>query len=233
MSKEKIDMLIEGGKATASPALAQQLGPLKINISDVLKQVNDKTLDFKGVKVPVKVIVDTSTKEIEIQVGSPPVSELIKKELNLKKGSGSPNKIKSGNISIEQIIKVSKMKKDAMCANSLKSAVKSVIGSCNSLGILIENKEAKVIAKEVSKGKFDKQINEEITETSPEKRKELDTFFKTLDSKQQQILAAKEKEKEEAAAKVTEEKKEIKATTDKEKNKEAKVNKKAKSTKKK
>jgi len=190
MSKEKIDLLIEGGKATATPALAQQLGPLKINIGEVLNQVNTKTLEFKGIKVPVKVLVDTNTKEIQIYVGSPPVSELLKKELNLQKGSSSPNKIKSANISIEQVIKIAKMKQDAMYTPSLKAAVKTVIGSCNSAGILVESKIAKDVAKEVVAGKYDTEINQGKTEPSAEKKKELAEFFKKVEADQKKLVEA-------------------------------------------
>lgn len=200
MSKEKIDLLIEGGKATSTPALAQQLGPLKINISEILKQINDKTLDLKGIKVPVKVFVDTITKEVEIHVGSPPVSELIKKELNVQKGSGTPNKIKIGNLAIENIIKVAKAKQDSMYTPSLKAAVKSVLGSCNSLGVLVENKEAKLIEKDIVAGQYDTEINQVKTEPSPEKKKELDHFFKKLETEQKKILEAAAKEKEATAA---------------------------------
>src|SRR3989338_6934891 len=107
--KETIEILIEGGKAKADASLAQKLGPMKINIQDVLKTVNEKTDSFKGMKVPVQVIVDPKTKEFEISVGTPPISELIKKELNLQKGSSFPNKDKVANIGIEQAIKIAKM----------------------------------------------------------------------------------------------------------------------------
>ena len=52
MPKEKLDLIVEGGKATTTPQLAQKLGPLKINISEVMKKINDKTSSFSGIKVP-------------------------------------------------------------------------------------------------------------------------------------------------------------------------------------
>ena len=65
MAKETIETLIEGGKASAAPPLGPALGPLKVNIGQVVADINKKTADFKGMKVPVKVIVDTKTKEFE------------------------------------------------------------------------------------------------------------------------------------------------------------------------
>ena len=94
MAKETVESLVEGGKASAAPPLGPALGPLKINIGQVVAEINKKTAAFAGMKVPIKIIVDTETKEFEVEVGSPPVSELIKKELGLEKGSGTPNKNK-------------------------------------------------------------------------------------------------------------------------------------------
>lgn len=173
MSKETVEILIEGGKATAGAQMGQSLGPLGINISDVLAKINEKTSSFKGMKVPVKVIVDKDTKKFDLEIGTPPVAELIKKELDIKKASPEPNKQKIANISIEQVIKIAKMKQDSMFTNSLKSAVKSIIGSCNSLGILIEGKTSKEINKDINNGLFDKEILEGKTEPSPEKKKKL------------------------------------------------------------
>ena len=80
---------------------------------------------------------------------SPPTIELLKKELGIEKASGEAEKIKAANASIEQIISVAKTKHQNMLANNLKSAVKTVVGTCVSSGILIESKEAKEIEKGV------------------------------------------------------------------------------------
>ncbi len=152
MSKETIELLVEGGKATAGPEMGQKLGPLGINISDILSKINEKTSSFKNMKVPVKIVVDTETKEFEISVGTPPTSQLIKKELNLEKGSSNPGKSTVGNIAIEQIIKIAKMKQESMLVKGLKAAVLSVIGSCNSSGVLIEGKSSKEISEKIKQG---------------------------------------------------------------------------------
>ena len=79
MTKEIIDLLVDGGKATASPSMSQQIGPMGINVQNVIKDVNKKTEMFTGMKVPVKVVIDTSSKSFELEIGTPPTSELIKK----------------------------------------------------------------------------------------------------------------------------------------------------------
>src|SRR3989344_3647773 len=102
--KETVEVLIEGGKASPAPPLGSSLGPLKVNVAQIVLDINKKTGDFKGMKVPVKVIVDTETKAYEIEIGTPPTAELIKKEINIKAGSGEPNKLKAGIIALEQVI---------------------------------------------------------------------------------------------------------------------------------
>ena len=209
MSKEKVEIIVEGGKATAGATMGKAFGPLKVNVQDILKVINEKTEAFKGVKVPVKVTVDTETKEFEVEVGSPPVSELIKKELGLDKGSGTPNKNKIANLSIEQIIKIALMKKDSMLDKSLKSAVKSVIGSCNSLGCLIESKTSKEVNKDIEQGKYAHLIEKKETETPSEKMKELQNYLKQFQERQKAIEAAKAAEEAKKEAE-KEAKKEVK-----------------------
>ena len=214
--KETIEILVEGGKAKADASMSQRLGPMKINIQDVLKTINEKTESFKGMKVPVKVEVDPVSKEFTVSVGSPPVSELIKKELGLQKGSSFPNKDKVSNMGIEQVIKIAKMKESDILHNSLKSVVKTVIGSCNALGILVESKEARDINKEVDEGKFDEEINEGKTEVSEDKKKKLEEELEEFNKEylvEVEKLKNKVKEKIEAAVaekKEEEEKKEEK-----------------------
>ena len=223
---EKINLMIDGGKASANQQMAQSLGPKKINIQEVLVQINEKTSVFNGMKVPVVIDVDDNN-NYTIEVGTPPVFELVKQEIKLDKGSSTPNKEKVANLGIEQIIKIAKMKKDAMLVNNLKSAVKSIIGSCNSMGILVEGKSAKSINKEIESGKYDTEINEEKIELSPEKQKELQSQLKAVQSKikaeEEKAKAEAEEEKkaaEEIAAKESEQEAEAKAEESGEEKKE-------------
>ena len=199
MSKEKIDLIVDGGSAVAGASLGQTLGPLRINIKDVIAKINEKTSAFKGMKVPVKLMVDKDTKAFDVTVGSPAVSELIKKELSAEKGSAQPHIDKIGNLAIEQIIKIAKMKKDSMIVNSLKAAVKNVAGSCGQMGVLIESKEPKDVVKDINSGLFDKEIKAEGVEFSAEKKKQLE---EGLNKVKEEIKKRLEKEKaaEEAKA---------------------------------
>lgn len=196
----QIKLLVEGGAMTPGPALSQKLGPAGIPINQVIQKVNEATKDFSGLKVPVELDVDLKTKNFEIQIFSPPVSELLKKELKISKGSGEQIKFQVANASIEQIILVAKTKMQNLLAKDLKSAVKLIVGTCVSLGILIENKSAKEIEIEIENGKYDEEISQGKTETSPEKREKLDEFFNEVKRKQEIILKQEKAAKEAAEA---------------------------------
>jgi len=196
----QIKLLVEGGAMKPGPALSQKLGPAGIPLNKVIEKVNESTKSFKGMKVPVELEVNLKDKSFEIQIFSPPVSELIKKEAGISKASGLQNKVKVGNLSIEQIISVAKAKMGNLLCKDLKSAVKTVVGSCVSLGVLVENMNAVDVEKLIDEGKFDKEIMEEKTETSEEKKKELKEFYEELKKEQDKILKIEAEKKEEAAA---------------------------------
>lgn len=192
----QIKLLVEGGAMKPGPALAQKIGPLGLNVGQIIQKVNDATKDFKGLKVPVELEVDTGTKEIEVQVFSPPVSELLKKELGIPKGSGLQKKMQIANASIEQIISVAKTKQQNLLCKDLKSAVKTVIGTCASLGILVENQSASELGHQIAGGKFSKEIEQGKTDTSPEKRAELDKYLKEVQTEQEKIIQEEQKVEE-------------------------------------
>jgi len=155
---ETIKALVDGGKASAGPPLGPALGPLGVNIMQIINTINDKTKQFDGMKVPVKVIIDPKTKNFEVEVGTPPASSLILKELGLEKGSGSAGTHKIGNFTVEQAVKVAKMKYDNLLGKELKQKTKEVIGTCVSMGITVEGKKPQEIQKAIEEGKFDSKF---------------------------------------------------------------------------
>jgi large subunit ribosomal protein L11 len=180
----EVKLLVDGGAMKPGPAVSQKLGPAGINVNEVISKVNECTTGFKGMQVPVTILVDSKNKTFEIEVSSPPISGMLKKEAGIQKGSGLQKKINAANLSIEQVIKVANTKLPNLLCNDLKAAVKITVGSCVSLGFLIESKPAVEIAKEISEGKYDELIEKCITETSPEKLKELSDYFKPLNAAQ-------------------------------------------------
>ncbi|PKL67358.1 MAG: 50S ribosomal protein L11 [Methanobacteriales archaeon HGW-Methanobacteriales-1] len=155
MAKDTVEILIEGGKATPGPPLGPAIGPLGINMMQVVEQINNKTSDFVGMKVPVKIIVDSSTKEFEIEIGTPPTTALIMDELNIEKGSQDPGMDKVADLSVEQALKVARMKFDTLLANDYKHGAKEVMGTCVSMGITVDGKDPREAQKEVDQGTYD------------------------------------------------------------------------------
>jgi large subunit ribosomal protein L11 len=197
----QLKLLVDGGSMKPGPAVAQKLGPMGINMGKVISDVNLATKEFSGMQVPVVLEIDKKTKNYEIKVLSPPISQMIKKELNLETGSGARRKFIAGNISFEQIISVAKKKQPNMLTKNLLSAVHSTIGSCLSLGILIDNKDPKEIIQDLKQGKYDKEIKTQKTQASPEKMQELADFFAKINEAQKaELKKQQDKEKEEAAA---------------------------------
>jgi large subunit ribosomal protein L11 len=158
MTKEKLEILIDGGKATPGPPLGPAIGPLGINMMQVVEEINKKTTDFEGMKVPVKIIVDIDTKVFEVKVGTPPTTALIKDELKIEKGSQDPGLEKIADITMEQVLKIARMKFDALLSNDYKTATKEVIGTCVSMGITVNNKDPRIVQKEIDEGIYNDQF---------------------------------------------------------------------------
>ncbi len=200
-----IKLLIDGGDMKPGPAIAQQLGPMGINIGKVISDISAATKEFKGVKVPVELDINEKTKTFAVRVSSPPTSELLKKELKLEKGTADHKNSIVGGTSIEDVIKVAKIKHSNMLEKSLKNAVKSVLGTCKSIGIIVENKDPNELIKDVQEGKYDKEIDSGLTVTTAEKRKMIDDFYAKIKQDQDNKLKLAQKAAEEAEAKKTEE----------------------------
>ena len=152
---EILEVLVEGGKATSGPPVGPALGPMGLNIMQVVKDINEKTKVFDGMKVPVKLIIDTKTKKYEITVGTPPTSALILKELGKEKGSVNPREEKIGDLTMEQARKIALMKRDSLLGQNLKEKVKEVIGGCISMGVTVEGKDPREAQRDINDGKYD------------------------------------------------------------------------------
>jgi large subunit ribosomal protein L11 len=157
--KKVVELLVSGGQATAGPPLGPALGPLGVNVMMIVNRINEVTKDYAGMKVPVKVAVDPETKEFEVSVGTPTASALIVSELKIEKGSATPSTAKVGNLTIEQVLRIAKIKRHELLAKTLKFAVKEVLGSCVSMGVTVEGKDPREVQKEIDNGKFDEILS--------------------------------------------------------------------------
>jgi large subunit ribosomal protein L11 len=151
MGEVVINGLIEGGKATSGPPFGPALGPLGVNVASIIAEINKQTGAFEGVKIPVKVTVNTDNKSFKVEIGSPPTSALILKELGIPKGAKAKDEV-VGNITLEQIKKIAKAKEMSMYGNSLSSRVKQILGTCKSMNITCEGIGAKEMIAKIQSG---------------------------------------------------------------------------------
>ncbi len=156
--KKNVSALVTGGEANAGPPLGPTLGPLGVNVLSIVNAINEKTKDYAGMKVPVKVEVDTETKEFTVEVGVPPTAGLALKEAGAQKGSGKAGSEFAGEMDMDKIIKVAKLKIDGSYAYDVRGAVKQVLGSCTSMGMKVEGKTPKEVLKEIDEGKWDEKL---------------------------------------------------------------------------
>ena len=114
--------------------------------------------------MPVKVIVDSATKKVEIEVGSPPATALIKKVIGTK-GAQNPKTEQVGNLTMEQVVDIAKKKVTNMEFKALKGMVKQILGTCNSMGVTVEGKKARTLIKAVDSGTYDSLIEQALAKS--------------------------------------------------------------------
>jgi len=147
-----VEALVPGGKASAGPPLGPALGPLGVNVAQVVAKINEQTKDLNGMQVPVKVIVKSRT-EFEVEVGTPPTSALIIREIGVEKGTGDKTII--GDLTMEQVLKIANIKRKGLLSKTLKNAAREVIGTAGSLGATIDGMPSKEAQLAVADGKYD------------------------------------------------------------------------------
>jgi len=132
--KAQVKLQIPGGSATPAPPVGSSLGQHGVAIMDFCKQFNAKTANQKGQTVPV-IITIYKDRTFSFVVKTPPVSELIKKKINLQKGSARPNTDKVGKISWRDVEEIAKIKMPDLNAGDIEQAKKIIAGSARSMGI--------------------------------------------------------------------------------------------------
>ncbi|MBQ7566857.1 MAG: 50S ribosomal protein L11 [Oscillospiraceae bacterium] len=131
-----IKLQIPAGKATASPPVGPALGQHGVNIAQFIKEFNERTKDQMGFKIPV-VITVYADHSFSFITKTPPTPTLILKALNIEKGSGEPNKNKVATITSAQVREIAERKMPDLNAASIEAAMKQVVGTCRSMGIVV------------------------------------------------------------------------------------------------
>jgi large subunit ribosomal protein L11 len=155
-----VKALVTGGSASGGPPIGPAVGPTGINIKDVVDEINDKTMVFKGLSVPVRIECDPETKQFEIFVETPATSSLLLKELGASKGSAANIQEKIGDLTLEQIKNVVEAKKENFLEKTYKAAIKTVLGTALSIGATVEGEDPRTLQKRVDEGEYDDQIPE-------------------------------------------------------------------------
>ena len=151
---DTVEVMVDGGKATAGPPLGPALGPKGVNTGQVVAKINEKTKAFTGMKVPVKVIINDD-KTFDIKVGTPPMSALIKSELGVASGAHNAKTEKVGNLTLDQAKKLAEMKQDDLLGADVKARVLEVAGNCVSVGVTIDGKDPRAFTAAVKAGEYD------------------------------------------------------------------------------
>ena len=134
-----IKLQIPAGEANPSPPVGPALGQHGLNIQEFCKSFNGKTEKIeKGMKVPVVISV-YSDKSFDFIIKTTPAAILLRKAAGIEKGSGTPNSVKVGSVTLQQVEEIAKVKMEDLNANTLEAAVKIISGSARSMGITVEN----------------------------------------------------------------------------------------------
>lgn len=143
--KATVRVVVDGGKATPAPPLGPQITMLGLKAPEVIKKINDETKNFEGMKVPVEIEVDKSTKEYKLNVLMPAISQLLIKAAKIEKGFG--DRKDSASISLEDIKKIANEHAKYSLAKDQDKLINEVLGSCVSLGLKVDGKNPKELIK--------------------------------------------------------------------------------------
>ena len=160
--KETLTFLVKGGEATPGPPLGPALGQHGLPVGKVVADINKMTAEYKGMRVPVKITFDPDTREYEIEVGTPYTSALIMKYAKIEKGSGNPGSEYVGNLSLEQVIEIARIKKKDMIAKNFLSCIKQVIGTCVSMGVKVEGLDPREALRNIENLLKNKDLYDEV-----------------------------------------------------------------------
>ena len=132
-----IKLQIQAGQANPAPPVGPALGQHGVNIMDFCKAFNAETQEKTGDLIPVEITV-YEDRSFSFVTKTPPAARLILKAAKVPKGSGEPNKIKVGSVSLSDLESIAQLKMDDLNANTLEQAVEMIKGTCVSMGIEIK-----------------------------------------------------------------------------------------------
>lgn len=135
--QQVLKLNLPAGSATPAPPVGPALGQVGINMMDFLKQYNAATSDKRGQVIPAEITVYVD-KSFTFVLKLPPVSDMIKKVMKLKKGSQTPGTESAGTLTMDQAKAIAEEKMPDLNTNKLESALNTVIGTARSMGIEVK-----------------------------------------------------------------------------------------------
>jgi large subunit ribosomal protein L11 len=160
MVEKTFSFIVNGGGASGGPPIGPALGPMGVNIMQIVNEINSKTAEYDGLPVPVEVVIETDTKQFQVKVGMLTTFALLSQSTGIKKGSGEPNREFVANLTFDELVNIAKKKSDGIYAASLKAAVREVLGTCQSAGVTVDGTHAKQVQESIAAGEYNDQLAE-------------------------------------------------------------------------
>ncbi len=129
-----IKLQCKGGEANPAPPIGPALGSKGVNIMEFCKQFNARTAKDKGTVIPVEITV-YSDRSFTFVTKTPPAPVMLLKAAGISGGSGEPNRVKKGKVTMKQVREIAEFKLKDMNAFDIESAAKSIAGTARSMGI--------------------------------------------------------------------------------------------------
>lgn len=136
--KTFIKLNLPAGEATPAPPVGPALGQHGVPIMDFIKEYNARTANQKGQIIPA-VITVYQDRSFDFITKLPPVAEMIKKKISIKKGSGKPNTEKAGTLTSQQVQEIAQEKMEDLNAYTVETAARIVEGTARSMGVVVRN----------------------------------------------------------------------------------------------
>ncbi|MEK6151624.1 50S ribosomal protein L11 [Flavobacteriaceae bacterium 3-367] len=134
-----VKLQVRGGAANPSPPVGPALGAAGVNIMEFCKQFNARTQDKPGKVLPV-VITVYKDKSFDFVVKTPPAAVQLLEAAKIKKGSGEPNRVKTGSVNWDQVKAIAEDKMVDLNAFTVESAMSMVAGTARSMGLKVSGK---------------------------------------------------------------------------------------------
>ena len=150
-----ITMRAVGGEVGAASALAPKDGPLGLSPKKIGEDIMKNTMDWKGLKVTVKLIVQNRQAKVEVV---PSASSLIMRAMNepvRDRKKGPKNIEHDGNVTLDQVIEIAKVMRGRSMARKMAGTVREILGTCFSIGCTVNDEHPSEVIRQIKEGELE------------------------------------------------------------------------------